>query len=226
MIDSIGGTTTGGLTEALGSGGDDLGRDAFLKLLTAQLQYQDPLKPVENHQFIAELAQFSGLEQSVGINDRLDMLMTQTRGLANTEVVSLVGKQATVKGSIVSVDGTGVGTPVAFTLDADTETTQVSIRDQTGNVVRTIDIGARNDGLVQVTWDGRSDAGVVQPAGAYSVSVNARGPGDVPVGVSQEATGLVEAVSFDQGFPLLHLDSGISVPVSDLLRVETSQVGP
>ena len=215
----------GALTDAFG-GSEGLDRDAFLKLLVEQLRNQDPLNPQDNHEFIAQLATFSSLEQSMGINTRLDALMLQTAGLANSQVVGLVGQTATVKGSMVSIDGTGVGTPVGFTLDSDTASTVVSIRDQQGRVVRTMDLGARSAGLVQVNWDGRDDAGVVQPAGAYTVSVEAKTDLDAPVGVSQETSGVVEAVSFEQGFPLLHLDNGISVPVSDLLKVEPTPTTP
>ncbi len=226
MISGVGdGIGTGALTGALG-GDKGMGRDAFLKLLVAQLRNQDPLNPQDNHEFVAQLAQFSSLEQSMGMNDRLDALMLQTAGLANSQVVSLVGKTATVKGSIVSIDGTGVGAPVAFKQDAASASTVVTIRDQAGRAVRTLDLGGRAAGTTKITWDGRNDAGVVQPAGAYHVTVSAKTDADVPVSVSQETKGRVVAVSFDQGFPLLHLDNGVSVPVSDLLRVEPSPVTP
>jgi flagellar basal-body rod modification protein FlgD len=199
-----------------------MGQDAFLKLLVAQLKYQDPLKPQDGSAFVAELAQFSNLEQTMGINDRLDMLALQNRGLANTEVVALVGKQATVRGNMVTSDGTGIGTPMAFNLASAADKVSVTIRDQAGQVVRTIDVGAKNGGNVQLMWDGRNDAGIVQPAGTYSVNVTAKDAGDNPVGVTQETKGIVTAVSFDKGYPVLHLENGISVPVSDLLRVDTA----
>lgn len=204
------------------TGGQAMGQDAFLKLLVAQLKYQDPLKPQDGSAFVAELAQFSNLEQTMGINDRLDMLALQNRGLANTEVVALVGKQATVRGNMVTSDGTGIGTPMAFNLASAADTVSVTIRDQAGQVVRTIDVGAKNGGNVQLMWDGRNDAGIVQPAGTYSVNVTAKDAGDNPVGVTQETKGIVTAVSFDKGYPVLHLENGISVPVSDLLRVDTA----
>ena len=199
-----------------------MGQDAFLKLLVAQLKYQDPLKPQDGSAFVAELAQFSNLEQTMGINDRLDMLALQNRGQANTEVVALVGKQATVRGNMVTSDGTGIGTPMAFNLASAADKVSVTIRDQAGQVVRTIDVGAKNGGNVQLMWDGRNDAGIVQPAGTYSVNVTAKDAGDNPVGVTQETKGIVTAVSFDKGYPVLHLENGISVPVSDLLRVDTA----
>ena len=170
MLDGV---TGPGSTTSLASsltGGQTLDRDAFLKLLVAQLQNQDPLKPQDSYEFVAELAQFSSLEQTMGINDRLDMLALQSRGLANTETVGLVGKQATVRGSVITSDGTGVGIPLTFNLTGAADSVSVNIVNQAGEVVRTIDVGGKSAGNVALTWDGRNDAGVVQPQGAYSVA--------------------------------------------------------
>jgi flagellar basal-body rod modification protein FlgD len=222
MIDSV--TSTSSYTS--GDFGDvaskELGQEAFLKLLVAQLEHQDPLEPKENSEFVAELAQFSSLEQTIGINDRLDQLALQNQGLANSQVVGLVGHKATVRGNMVTVDGTGLGTPIAFELSGDATSTKVTIANQYGEVVRTIDVGERSAGYVQIQWDGRSDAGTVQPEGAYAVSVSTENENGAPVGVSQETSSVVDAVSFDKGYPVLHLTNGAAVPVSDLLRVETN----
>src|SRR6187399_3130482 len=110
-----------------------LDRTAFLKLLVEQLKNQDPLKPQDDSAFVAQLAQFSQLEQSMGMNSRLDMLAAQNAGLANAQAVSLVGSTATVRGNLVTVDGTGVGTPVAFSLAGTATETTVTIRNQNGD---------------------------------------------------------------------------------------------
>jgi flagellar basal-body rod modification protein FlgD len=204
----------------------NLDRDDFLKLLVAQLQHQDPLEPQDNSEFVAQLAQFSSLEQVTAINDRLDLLSTQSRGLSNTETVNLVGKEATVRGAIVTAKGSGSAVPVTFTLEGDTDSTTVVIQDQNGRTVRTIDVGAHASGLVQLNWDGRDDTGLVQPAGSYKVNVRATVGEGSPVSVSQQTQSTVEAVSFDQGYPVLHLANGISVPVSDLLRVDSPPSNP
>jgi flagellar basal-body rod modification protein FlgD len=213
----------GALTSALG-GNKAMGRDAFLKLLVAQLKNQDPLKPQENSAFVAELAQFSSLEQSMGINDRLDLLATQNQGLANSQVVGMVGSEVTVKGSMVTSAGGGAAVPVSFSLAGDAASTVVTVRNQAGQVVRTLELGAREDGIVKISWDGRDQAGMVQPAGTYVVSVSAKNDKDAAVSVSQETTGIVKSVSFDKGYPVLQLDNGTSVPVSDLLRVAAPSV--
>jgi flagellar basal-body rod modification protein FlgD len=213
-----------GSTSALGAlsnqgGTKPLDRSAFLKLLVEQLKNQDPLKPQDDTAFVAQLAQFSQLEQSMGINDRLDMLAMQNAGLANSQAVSLVGSTATVRGNLVTIDGTGGGTPVAFNLSANAADTTVTIRNQNGDAVRTLQLGGRQAGLARITWDGRSDAGDLQPAGTYQITVTATNDVGAPVSVSQETTGEITGVSFDKGYPVLTLDNGITVPVSDLLKV-------
>lgn len=223
MIDATSSIGSGVFAEQT-KGGQAMGKEAFLKLLVAQLQHQDPLEPQENSEFVAQLAQFSSLEQSMGINDRLDLLATQTRGLANTEAIGLVGKQVTVRGSTMPYSGSGSAN-VGFDLAGDAAETHVTIRDASGNVVRTLDVGARTAGKQSVAWDGLDDAGNRVPQGVYTVSVDAQTEAGDAVGVTQETQGLVEAVSFEQGYPVLQLDTGVEVPASDLIKVNEDPNG-
>jgi len=225
MVASVNNTTSAqdssALSSALGTN-KAMGKDDFLKLLVAQLKNQDPLAPQDNTQFVAQLAQFSSLEAAMGTNSRLDSITSQNQGMANTEVVALVGKTATVKGSLVTASGSGTAVPVSFTLNSATDSTNVSIQNASGKVIRTIPVGAHNAGLVKVNWDGRDDQGNVMAAGTYAVSVQAKTKDGSAVSVAQETTGLVKSVAFDKGYPVLTLANGMQVPVSDLLKVESS----
>jgi flagellar basal-body rod modification protein FlgD len=222
MVDRVSSSlSNGALTEAMG-GNKAMGQEAFLKLLVAQLQNQDPLNPQENHEFVAQLAQFSTLEQSVGINERLDQLALQNQGMQNSQIVGLVGKEATVKGDIVTLSGQGAIVPVSFTLDAAAEEATVVIRDAGGRNVRTIPVSARAAGTVTVMWNGQSDSGNPQPAGPYQVSVTAKDADGKSIVLTQQSKGRIDAVSFDRGFPVIHLDSGVAAPVGDLLSVSPS----
>ena len=211
------------LSNALGTN-TALGEQDFLKLLIAQLQNQDPLAPQDNTQFVSQLAQFSSLQAAMGTNTRLDTITSQNQGAANTEVVSLVGKNVSVKGSLVTASGSGTAVPVAFTLAGDSSTTNVSIQDSSGNVIRTIPVGAHSAGLVRVNWDGRDNSGNVMPAGTYAVSVQAKTSDGGTVSVAQETSGQVTSVAFDKGYPVLTLANGMQVPVSDLIEVSSSPI--
>lgn len=82
------------------SGASTLGYDAFLKLLTAQMKFQDPTKPMDSTQFVAQLASFSNVEQAMKTNTKLDSLITS---LALNQADGLIGK------TVTSADGTVSG---------------------------------------------------------------------------------------------------------------------
>jgi len=204
----------------------NLGKQDFLTLLIAQLKNQDPLKPQDDSAFVAQLAQFSGLEQQMQTNSSLSQITTQLQGQSNAQLTSLVGTRATIQGSMVNLSGSGIGAPVTFQLASASAATTLLIQDANGNTVRTLDLGARGAGISQVTWDGRNSAGNLQPAGNYSVSVSATSSNGGPVSVSQNITGTVRSVSFDKGYAVIGLDNGVSAPVSELLRVESPPTNP
>ena len=222
MVNPI--STTGGVTTATASEGTGaaqkaaLDKDAFLKLLVAQLSHQDPLQPTEGTEFVAQLSQFAMVEQAIAQSSKLEFLSAQMRGLANNEVAGLVGKSVTVRGNGIAYDGVSA-TATSAVLEAPAASVKVSVVDANGRTVRTIDVGARPAGALPVSWDGRGDDGQKLPAGTYDVKIDAKGPSGASVGVSQDVTGNVVRVSFDKGYPELVLESGVTAPVSDLVSV-------
>jgi flagellar basal-body rod modification protein FlgD len=198
--------------------GNGMGKDAFMKLLVAQISHQNPLKPMDDTAFVAQLAQFSALEQTMGINKRLDDLATRAQGQANTALGALVGKNVTVRGTMTTLDSSGVGAPITFTLGSNATTVEVKIADASGKAIRTINVGAKSAGLTKVSWDGRNNDGLAQPPGPYTISVVAKN-GDAPIVVDQETTGNLVGIDFSKGYPNLQLDNGVSAPASDLLRI-------
>jgi flagellar basal-body rod modification protein FlgD len=195
-----------------------LGQDAFLKLLMAQIQNQDPLNPVQGTEFVTQLSQFTMVEQSVNQTSQLKTIGSQLTGLSNSDATNLVGKTATVSGSGMTWDGV-FATTSNVTLSGPAQDVKVSVSDSQGNVVRTMDLGAEPGGALAVTWDGKTDAGQPAPKGNYSISATATDASGQPVGVSQTATGVVTKVSFDQGYAQLTLSTGAVVPVSSLISV-------
>lgn len=225
MVDSINGTknpygasATPGVATTSENKSTGLDRDAFLKLLVAQMSHQDPLAPTQGTEYVAQLSQFAMVEQSVAQSSKLDLLSAQMGGIANNEATGLVGKTVNVRGHGISWDGTSA-TGASVTLDGPAAKVTVKILDGQGKTVRTLELGGRPGGPVGIAWDGKDDAGQPLPKGTYSVSVDARSSSGQAVNASQDVTGTVVKVSFDKGYPELELDSGAKAPVSDLVSV-------
>jgi len=195
-----------------------LDKDAFLKLLVAQLSNQDPTQPMEGTEFVTQLAQFSAVEQQIAQSGKLDLLSLQLGGIANNNAAMLVGKQVTVRGAAIAFDGK-TPTSASATLDGPAAKVTVDIVGPDGRVVRTIDVGARGAGPLPITWDGKDAAGNPTPAGAYTFAVRAENAAGEDVGVTQDVTGRVTQVTFDKGYPELVLDNGVRAPISDLVSV-------
>jgi flagellar basal-body rod modification protein FlgD len=193
-------------------------REAFLKLLVAQISHQDPMQPMQGTEFVAQLSQFAIVEQSLAQSQKLDLLSTQLRGLSYNEATSLVGKTVTVQGNGLAFDGV-TATSASVGISAPAQKVTVTVRDDSGRAVRTMELGPRGAGAIPVTWDGRDDNGQPLPKGTYQFSVSAAGADGQAVEVSQKVTGVVRGVSFEKGYPELLLDSGVSAPVSDLVSV-------
>ncbi len=210
--------STGTDPSSAAQGSSSLGKDAFLKLLVAQLSHQDPLKPMDGTQMISQLAQFSALEQAVAQSSKLDLLSAQLTGLSNSSATDLVGKTVTVRGKAIAFDGVKP-TGLSVTLGGASTKTTVTIRDASGQAVRTMEVGPRPIGTMPITWDGKDDKGQTVPAGSYTCDVSAANASGAKVTVSQDVTGKVAKVSFDKGYPELTLESGATAPVSDLVSV-------
>jgi flagellar basal-body rod modification protein FlgD len=192
----------------------------FLKLLVAQLANQDPLQPTQGTDFVTQLAQFAQVEQSENQTAQLTSMSAQLTGLSNNETTQLVGQTVTIQGNTVTSDGT-IATPSSVTLASAAQSVTASISDANGTLVRTMQLGARAAGVVPVPWDGREDSGVSAPAGTYTVNVSATDSSGNAVGVAQSVTGVVQNVSFAQGYAELTLASGAQAPISELVSVGT-----
>lgn len=195
-----------------------LDKDAFLKLLVAQLSNQDPSKPTEGTEFVQQLSQFALVEQSIAQSASLEVLGNQVKGLSYNEATGLVNQTVTIHGKGIAFDGQSA-TGASVTLSGPAEKVTVQIQDANGRTVRTMEMGKRSAGAMGIAWDGKTDTGETAPKGAYSVKVEATGANGSIVNASQDVTGRVQKVSFEKGYPELILDSGVTAPISDLISV-------
>jgi flagellar basal-body rod modification protein FlgD len=209
------------LTDAV-TGDDELGRDAFLRLLTLQLQNQDPLDPVSNEDFVAQLAQFSSLEQLTSINDTLssDAGVEATDGVriaidSNT-AVGLIGRQVQVASNSVDYSGEG-SARLGYNLQGPADNVTIRIADDQGNIVRLLVDGDPEQGNASITWDGKDADGDQVGQGTYTLVPSANYQG-VPTEVSSGSAGIVTGVRYQDGLPVLITDEG-ETPLYAVSRV-------
>jgi flagellar basal-body rod modification protein FlgD len=180
----------------------DLGLETFLKLMITQLNNQDPFKPMENGEFLGQIAQFGTVSGLDKLNQSFDGLASSLTGNQALQASSLVGRQvlAPIERGYLAPGGMIAG---RVDLDASASNLKVQVMDATGQLVRDLSLGTQAPGTVEFAWDGVKNDGTYAPPGAYSLRVSAdRGDGSETLQTQLYAT--VDSVSLNgaQGLSL------------------------
>jgi flagellar basal-body rod modification protein FlgD len=175
-----------------------LGRDAFLKLLTVQLQQQDPLKPQDNSAFVAQLAQFSALEQQMATNKGVESLLASQESLANSQLSGLIGKEVVSLGNGLAIND-GKTQDLTFMLATDAPTVNITIRNANGQAVDTLELHNVQGGSKRYAWDGLDARGKPLPDGRYTFEIKATASNGNAVTATPMTRGIVDAVTFENG---------------------------
>jgi flagellar basal-body rod modification protein FlgD len=192
-------------------------QDTFLTLMMTQLQNQDPMQPLQSGEFLSQLAAFEtaagvdGIQSSVG---QLNQSLYTSQAL---QAASLLGHNVLTDGSTVTLgDTNSVSGFVDLTESA--SPVEVQVKDASGAVVRTLDLGSQAAGRASFEWDGTDTAGNRLPPGQYTLSC------DVSVnGATEAATVLtsaaVQSVMLDGADILLNLAGGSQIPFSQVTEI-------
>lgn len=210
----IGTTSTTGAAATAPS--QSLDKNAFLKLLVAQLQHQDPTNTQDPSEMIQQLTGFSTLEQITALGTQIQGLQVQTQGLFQAQVAGLVGKKIMVPGNAVSLQG-GQAT-IGLNLSASAQHVTITIKDASGNVVRTLSQDGMNAGAQKVVWDGKDAQGTALPDGNYTVEATATDASGKAVTVVTTSYLKVDAVSFKDGVVYL-VAGGKTFSLSDVTEI-------
>ncbi|MGZ3692934.1 MAG: flagellar hook assembly protein FlgD [Bdellovibrionota bacterium] len=181
---------------------NEMGKDDFVKLMSAQLKYQDPMSPLKNEEMAAQLAQFSALEQMMNVNQNLEKMTAGQKPQENVIAASLIGKRIQTDSSRFQF-AKGTQPEIKFELPGDAETVNVSVVDAKGEIVRELELGVMTKGQQSLRWDGKNGKGQEQPLGEYTFRVAATGDGGKPIQINTSTAGLVSGVSFEGGKAML-----------------------
>jgi flagellar basal-body rod modification protein FlgD len=195
---------------------DKLGQAEFLELMTAQLKFQDPLKPMENGEFLAQMAQFGTVSGINELNTAFGNMSASFQSNQALQASTMVGRSVMVPSNEARLPDEG-NLVAAVDLEQSASRVVVSIADANGQLVQRIDLGSQQAGLVDFQWDGLNGDGDRVSSGLYTVSAEVYQNGEVSAG-SILASAQVESVTLGQG------GSDLTLTVSDLGDIDMSQV--
>jgi flagellar basal-body rod modification protein FlgD len=197
----------------------EMGKQDFLTLFTAQLQNQNPLEPVKNEAFVAQLAQFSQLEALTNMGTSLDTFVTSMSSERMLNSASLIGKKVAITDALTPLaQGGKIDASIDFPEGA--AGVQVNVTDAKGNLVKEIVAGPQLPGGMSLQWDGTNTAGQMATPGLYRLSAQAVINGKtatVPVNTLATVRSIVTSPT--DGSVSVEVDGGKTILLSDVKRV-------
>jgi flagellar basal-body rod modification protein FlgD len=198
-----------------------LGKDDFLQLMVTKLQYQDPLKPMEDESFIAQLAQFSSLEQMSNIADGIETSnqwdYLQMQSMNNVMASGFIGKEVTADYSGLYFDGS-TKPSISYTSTVSAKEIQFVIKDAEGNVMTTLTQKNVAAGAGKITWDGKDDSGNRVDVGYYTITATATDSAGKQFTPDLTLKGVVTKVVYRDGAAYLVVN-GTELAMGDVVSI-------
>lgn len=163
----------------------------FLKLLTTQLQNQDPTAPTDTNQLTQQIATLSQVEQQINTNTNLQKLISLFNTTTMNSVVGYIGKQVETDGDKGVLQNSKAS--FVYNLEKDADAVDVSILDDTGKQVLKAS-GTKVAGRNEVLWDGKDGGGNQLPDGTYTIKVTAKDPSGADIKATTSTVGVVTSV--------------------------------
>jgi flagellar basal-body rod modification protein FlgD len=199
-------------------GSDKLDKDAFMKLMLAQMKNQDPTNPMQSHEMAAQLAQFSSVEQLMNMNQSLEQLKEGQKPMEGFQALNFIGKMVAGDSSkLVRAKGDSAH-DFSFELPDEAQVVNVKVRNQRGEIVRKVELKDLNKGPNTWVWDGQNDQGQAQSAGEYQFFVEAAQANGKKLNVKTNFEGVISGVSYTKDGPVL-LVGNQSVKLKDVKKI-------
>ena len=193
--------------------------DTFLKLLTQQLQHQDPTKPMDTAEFTQQLVQYSQVEQQISTNSNLETMLNLQRASAGAASLGYLGKSVVTQGNASSLaNGTANWT---YQLPSNATEVQVLVSNAKGTIVYN-GPGELNAGAHPFVWNGKNQNGAAQPDGVYKIEVKAKGADGQTITPTLTSSGIVSEADLSTTNPMLKIGLR-SVALADVIAIKAQE---
>jgi flagellar basal-body rod modification protein FlgD len=198
----------------------NLKQEDFFALLTEQLANQDPTKPVDNDQMVAQMTSFTMADGISQLNEQFGAFAASMTSNQALQASSLIGQDVLVTGNIGHVANQGDGINGVIINEQTSQNTKIAIQNSQGEVVRTMDVGTLAAGNIEFNWDGTDQNGNPLPPGDYAVQVQGDvfgEPTSLPTAINRHVDSVSLAAS-SQGV-ILNLDGDVSIKLDDVIQI-------
>jgi len=193
-----------------------LGQEDFLKLLMTQLQNQDPMEPMDNGEFMGQMAQFSTVQGVTEMGESIDGLVSIYQGQQMSANASMIGKKALVNGNWAQLEGGKLAGAIDLTTAAND--LRVDVKSESGELMASIGLGSKMAGTQEFSWDGIKQDGTTAPEGNYYLSASAVRDGQSTVPAMQ-VYGTVNSVQMKGGEVTLNVSGQGNVSFNNVKRI-------
>lgn len=184
------------------TGNDKLDKDAFFKLMIAQMKNQDPTNPLKSHEMAAQLANFSSLEQMQNMNSTLTELKNGQKPSENYQALNLIGKAVAGDSSKVTRTVGDNSHEFRFALPMDASDVQIKVFNSDGEAVKTFDLKNLKKGDNKITWNGEDERGTKMIPGEYKLGIEAKA-GEKKMAVKTDFDGIITGINYTSEGPVL-----------------------
>ena len=204
-------------------GNNQMDKDAFFKMMLAQMKHQDPTNPMQSHEMAAQLAQFTSLEQLNNIHQVLGDMAKKQEPVSNYQALNLIGKKISGDSSKLTRTAGDTKHDLNFELMGDAAKATITVKNADGGIVKKVEIGQLKKGANSLEWNGLGDDGMPARPGEYHMSIEARSDTGTKVYAKTSFDGRITGLNYTPEGPILIVGKQ-TIKLSDVKKIE--EAGP
>ncbi|KMY86064.1 Flagellar basal-body rod modification protein FlgD [Candidatus Paraburkholderia calva] len=219
LLDTMNSTSSSSSSSSSSTTSASAMQNTFLTLLVMQLKNQDPTNPADSSQMTSQLAQINTVQGITDLNTKLSSLATQLSAGQSSQAAMLIGSNVLASGSNVTVSS-GAASTFGVKLDNAVSDLQVLVKNSSGQIVNTLDLGVQSACVIPVSgWTPVDSNGKTLADGTYTITAQGTINGQQATATTLAASQVQSVVQMSDGMPGLKLANGSTVALTGVASI-------